>query len=169
MFGIMGRKIGAREVKLMTQGGHRSWEDLGHIHVAKELTAELDEMCPVCIESLYERVPPEGTDARLVGHPKDCCGRMYYRRCMAAWVTRKHLRGQEVNCPSNPNNIALARYLFPVQDEDKEQHLSYLQEREQGHFARRRTSFTEEKSTILADSIYLLLEHRAREENKPCG
>ena len=159
VFGIMGHRIGARLVALITQGGHASWKALA-TQVASELAAELNESCPVCLEPLYERVALQGTDTRLLGHPKNCCGRMYHRRCVAEWVTSKHRRGQEATCIIN-RNVTLSRDLFPVQDQ--EQHVFYLQQQAEEHTARRRTSFTEEERAFLSDDMNSLDEQRDRD------
>lgn len=160
VFGMMGHTIGVRVVELMTQGGHDSWLDIAS-HVARELTAELAEECPLCYETLHERDPPDGTDSRLLDHPRACCGRMYHRRCMAKWVTSKHRLGKEAMCPINPN-VTLARDLLPARQEDREQHLSYLEERRQ-EWELGRTSYTEEERVFLGNDW--LLQNQLAEQD----
>lgn len=158
VFAIMGHTIGVRVVELMTQGGHDSWLDIAS-HVTNELTAELAEECPLCYETLHERDPPDGTDSRLLDHPRACCGRMYHRRCMAKWVTSKHRLGKEAMCPINPN-VALARDLSPVKNE--EQHRSYLEGRRE-EWELGRTSYTEEERVFLGNGW--LLQNQLAEQD----
>lgn len=70
VFGIMGRKYGARVVELMTRRGHRSWTGLA-AHVAAKLKGELVRPpCAICLGPPHTKRIPSGAQTRVSLPPR---------------------------------------------------------------------------------------------------